>query len=167
MNRAERHGWAPGCWAHGPLAPWTRQRRRTCAATSPKCAAYRDEATQLRDAVEGLLDAGELASPSVSEAVLSTIHSRVGPEAEQWLAEGAPATPPRIRVALVDDEADIRSLWRIWLVAAGGFEVVGEAGDGDARRWHWRSASDPTCSTSPCRADRGSMRSAGRRRVRP
>ena len=132
MNRAERHGWATGllgAWAVGAVDPAEETDMRRHLA---ECAACRDEAAHLRDAVEGLVDAGELASPAVWESVLSTIHSRVGPEAEAWLAEGAPVAPPRIRVGLVDDEADIRSLWRHWLSEAGGFEVVGEAGDGDA-----------------------------------
>ena len=131
MNRAERHGWATGllgAWAVGAVDPAEEADMRRHLA---ECATCRAEATQLRDALEQLVDAGELASPTVWESVLSTINSRVGPEAEQWLAVGAPATAPRIRVALVDDEADIRDLWRLWLSEAGGFEVVGEAGDGD------------------------------------
>jgi CheY-like chemotaxis protein len=131
MNRAERHGWATGllgAWAVGAVDPAEEADMRSHLAECATCGA---EATRLRDAVEELVDAGEMASPAVWESVLSTIHSRVGPEAEKWLAEGAPASMPRIRVALVDDEADIRDLWRMWLSEAGGFEVVGEAGDGD------------------------------------
>jgi CheY-like chemotaxis protein len=131
MNRAERHGWATGllgAWAVGAVDPEEEADMRRHLAECPTC---RQEATQLRDAVEQLVDAGELASPSVWEEVLSTIHSRVGPEAEDWLAKGAPVEPPRIRVGLVDDEADMRNLWRTWLSQAGGFEVVGEAHDGD------------------------------------
>jgi CheY-like chemotaxis protein len=131
MNRAERHEWATGllgAWAVGAVDPTEEADVRRHLA---ECATCRHEAAQLRDAVEDLVDAGELASPSVWEQVLSTIHARVGPEAEDWLAQGAPAPEPRIRVALVDDEADMRDLWRLWLSKAGGFEVVGEAGDGD------------------------------------
>jgi CheY-like chemotaxis protein len=131
MNRAERHGWATGllgAWAVGAVDPAEEADMRRHLTECDTC---RDEATQLRDTVEELVDAGELASPSVWESVLSTIHGRVGPEAEHWLAEGAPHPPHRIRVALVDDEADIRDLWRAWLSAAGEFEIVGEADDGD------------------------------------
>jgi CheY-like chemotaxis protein len=130
MNRAERHGWATGllgAWAVGAVDPAEEADMRRHLAECPVC---RNEATQLRDVVEELVDSGDLASPAVWESVLTTIHSRVGPEAERWLAAGAPAVS-RIRVALVDDEPDIRDLWRSWLSAAGGFEVVGEAGDGD------------------------------------
>ena len=35
-----------------------------------------------------------------------------------------------MRVLMVDDAADMRLLVRAWLEQAGGFEVVGEAGDG-------------------------------------
>jgi CheY-like chemotaxis protein len=131
MNRAERHGWATGllgAWAVGAVDPAEEADIR---AHLVECEPCRIESVQLRDAMEGLVDSGELASPAVWESVLSTIHSRVVPEAEHWLAEGEQSVPARIRVALVDDEADIRDLWRAWLSTAGGFEIVGEAGDGD------------------------------------
>ncbi len=41
------------------------------------------------------------------------------------------AKPPRARVVVVDDTADLRDLLKIALTR-GGFEVVGEAGDGQA-----------------------------------
>lgn len=41
-----------------------------------------------------------------------------------------PATEAPRRVLLVDDNADIRMLVRIGLQANGGFDVIGEAGDG-------------------------------------
>src|SRR4051812_43642698 len=96
MNRAERHGWATGllgAWAVGAVDPAeeTDMRRHLT-----ECTICRQEAAQLRDAVEDLVDAGELASPAVWEDILSTIHARVGPEAEEWLAEGAPIAPSRI-----------------------------------------------------------------------
>lgn len=128
MNRAERHGWAAGllgAWAVGAVDP---AEDADMGRHLAECGPCRHEAAQLRDAVEGLVEAGELASPGVWEQVLSTIHARVGAEAEAWLRVAAPT----IRVGLVDDEPDIRHLWRAWLSRAGGFEVVGEAGDGDA-----------------------------------
>ena len=131
MNRAERHGWVTGllgAWAVGAVDPAEEADIREHLT---ECEACRIESAQLRDAMEGLVDAGELASPAVWESVLSTIHSRVGPEAEHWLASGVRPPATRIRVALVDDEADIRDLWRAWLSSAGGFEIVGEADDGD------------------------------------
>jgi CheY-like chemotaxis protein len=126
MNRAERHGWAAGLlgvWAVGAVDPAEEADVRRHLA---ECEACRAEAAQLRDAVEDLVEAGELAPPRIWEDVLSTIHARIGAEAEAWLRER------RIRVALVDDEPDMRELWRIWLDQSGDFEVVGEAGDGDA-----------------------------------
>lgn len=128
MNRAERHGWAAGllgAWAVGAVDPAEEADMRRHLA---ECGLCRDEAAQLRDAVEGLVEAGDLASPGVWEQVLTTIHSRVGAEAEAWLR----VIEPTIRVGLVDDEPDMRDLWRAWLSRAGGFEVVGEAGDGDS-----------------------------------
>jgi CheY-like chemotaxis protein len=94
-----------------------------------ECDSCQAQASQLRDAVEGLVERGEIAPPAVWERVLATIYSRVGPEAEAWLQV---QPRERIRVALVDDEADVRDLWRLRLTRDGDFEVVGEAGDGDA-----------------------------------
>lgn len=129
MNRAARHGWTAGllgAWAVGAVDPEEEADMRRHLAECDACGA---EAAQLRDALEGLVEAGELPSPAVWERVLSTIHGRVGPQAEAWLHAVEPGT---IRVGLVDDEPDMRDLWRTWLARAGGFEVVGEAGDGDA-----------------------------------
>jgi CheY-like chemotaxis protein len=128
MNRAERHGWAAGllgAWAVGAVDPAEEADMRRHLA---ECRLCRDEAAQLRDAMEGLVEASDPASPEVWEQILSIIHSRVGPEAEAWLHVVEAST---IRVGLVDDEPDMRDLWRTWLSRDGGFEVVGEAGDGD------------------------------------
>ena len=129
MTDADRHAWAAGllgAWAVGAVeAREEREMRRHLAS----CDVCRAEAAQLRSAVEELVEVGDIPAPWVWERVLTTIHGRVGPEAERWLH----SRPVRssIRVGLVDDEADIRFLWRAWLSKAGGFEVVGEAGDGD------------------------------------
>ncbi|MEY2474700.1 MAG: hypothetical protein QOG87_15 [Actinomycetota bacterium] len=94
MERAGRHGWVAGllgAWAVGAVEPAEEADMRRHIE---ECEACRHEATQLREAVEELVDSGEMASPVVWETILSTIHSRVGPEAERWLAEGARARPP-------------------------------------------------------------------------
>lgn len=121
-------------WVAGMLGAWAvgsvdAEEDRCIRDHVAECEACNDDAVELRAAVEGVVDSGQLASPTVWERVLSTIHGRVGAEAERWLRDNAPIT--RIRVCLVDDDADVRDLWRAWLSRAGGFEVVGEAGDGD------------------------------------
>jgi CheY-like chemotaxis protein len=129
MSLAQRHEWASGllgAWAVGAVEPIEETDVRSHL---DECATCRDEAAELRDAMDDLVDAGAPASARVWERVLSTIHGRVGGEAERWLQHHGPAV--HIRVGLVDDDADVRDLWRAWLSRAGGFEVVGEAGDGD------------------------------------
>jgi CheY-like chemotaxis protein len=120
-----------GAWAVGAVDPGEETDMRRHLAECDTC---QSEAAHLRDAVEDLVDAGDLAEPRVWEQVLATIHGRVGPEAEAWLEEQHEdaRTGSPIRVALVDDEPDMRDLWRAWLSKAGDFVVVGEAGDGDS-----------------------------------
>jgi PAS domain S-box-containing protein len=57
-----------------------------------------------------------------------------GPTADvAWPEPGIPthAVGQDVRVVLVDDAEDLRLVFRIALESAGGFEVVGEAGDGE------------------------------------
>jgi CheY-like chemotaxis protein len=129
MNRVERHAWAAGllgAWAVGAVDPAEEADMRRHLA---ECELCRDEAAELRNAMEGLVEVDDLAPAEVWDQILSIIHSRVGPQAEAWLHVVETST---IRVGLVDDEPDMRDLWRTWLSRDGGFEVVGEAGDGDA-----------------------------------
>jgi CheY-like chemotaxis protein len=99
-----------------------------------ECDRCRADAAGLHDAVAALPSSQGPPPERIWERVLSTLYSRVGSEAEDWLQRslGAGGDADPIRVALVDDEPDIRFLWRASLKRAGGFEVVGEAGDGGA-----------------------------------
>jgi CheY-like chemotaxis protein len=121
-------------WVWGLLGAWAvgavdRSEEVAIVNHLDQCAPCAQEAAQLREAMNELVAVDGEASPRVWEQVLSTIHGRVGGEAEGWLRQRVPAD---IRVALVDDDSDMRVLWRAWLARAGGFEVVGEANNGDA-----------------------------------
>jgi CheY-like chemotaxis protein len=129
MSSADRHETVSrllGAWAVGAVEDGEEAAVRRHL---DECEGCRTEALQLREAMVELVAAADEASPRVWERVLSTIHGRVALEAEGWL-RAQPAA--QIRVGLVDDDADMRILWRTWLARAGGFEVVGEASNGDA-----------------------------------
>jgi CheY-like chemotaxis protein len=129
MNQASRHVRVSrllGAWAVGAVDD---EEAALISVHLDECGLCRADAAGLQDAVAAIPDVEGPPPERIWERVLTTLYHRVGSEAEDWL-QRSPVEAEMIRVGLVDDEPDIRFLWRTSLRRAGGFEVVGEAGDG-------------------------------------
>ena len=103
---------------------WARIVSVTRSGRAPELSTAPPEGQAFYDALAaGIADA--LAAEDIGHAFAEAVPTFSPPPHE-------PASAPPMRVVVVDDQADMRMLLRIWLEGDPDFEVVGEAGDGVA-----------------------------------
>ena len=101
---------------------WARIVSVTRSGRAPELSAAPPEGEAFYGALAtGIADA--LATEDIGDAFAEAV-----PTFDPPRHEPPPSTP--MRVVVVDDQADMRMLLRIWLEGDPGFEVVGEAADG-------------------------------------
>ena len=101
---------------------WARIVSVTRSGRAPDLATAPPEGEAFYDALAaGIADA--LAAEDIGDAFAEAVPTFVPPPHQ-------PAATPPMRVVVVDDQADMRMLLRIWLEGDPDFEVVGEAANG-------------------------------------
>jgi CheY-like chemotaxis protein len=101
---------------------WARIVSVTRSGRDPELSAAPPEGEAFYGALAGGI-AAALASEGIGDAFAEAVPTFDPPPP-------VPGSPTPTRVVVVDDQADMRMLLRIWLEGDPDFEVVGEAGDG-------------------------------------